>query len=252
MVVAPIPQGVLAPKIPKLDNQSVNDFSLAIGDRQYVKKISDEAMSIQKELDKYDKEQEKQQNKQGILAPRMTDTAQNPIVNGMTPDQTIIFREPEELVKTSPITRPIMTEPEDAIETVPITETMPEDAIERPDSFEPDSGIETVPIRDKTLDDIKYTQKDENKDENKDEIETETSKGVQLEQEAKKYDSADLEKWFGNSQAIDEAGKPKVLYSGHSNVAMYGDKYDPKKSTAGGFYVTENPEIASNYALVRS
>jgi len=49
------------------------------------------------------------------------------------------------------------------------------------------------------------------------------------------------------TKVVDEQGRPKPVYSGHSNVAMYG-KYDPKKSTAGGFYATEDPEIASNYA----
>lgn len=55
-------------------------------------------------------------------------------------------------------------------------------------------------------------------------------------------------KWHTGSKVVDENGLPKIVYSGHSNVAMYGDKFDPKKGTAGGFYATEDPKIVSNYA----
>lgn len=54
--------------------------------------------------------------------------------------------------------------------------------------------------------------------------------------------------WFGNSKVIDEQGNPKVVYSGHGNTNLFGSKFDPKKATSGGFYFTENPEIASSYA----
>lgn len=53
---------------------------------------------------------------------------------------------------------------------------------------------------------------------------------------------------FGGSEVVDAGGKPLVVYSGHHNLEMYGKKYDPKKATAGAFYMTESPEIASNYA----
>lgn len=62
-------------------------------------------------------------------------------------------------------------------------------------------------------------------------------------------ESEAFKKWFGDSKVVDADGKPLVVYSGHSNSVMWGNKYDPKKSTAGGFYATEDPKIASNYAL---
>jgi hypothetical protein len=60
--------------------------------------------------------------------------------------------------------------------------------------------------------------------------------------------SPEFKKWFGNSKVVDESGKPKIVYSGHSNVAMYGEKFEPRKGTAGGFFATENPALASNYS----
>ena len=38
------------------------------------------------------------------------------------------------------------------------------------------------------------------------------------------------------------------LYSGHSNIELYGNSFNPKKATAGGFFATDNPDIASSYA----
>ena len=58
----------------------------------------------------------------------------------------------------------------------------------------------------------------------------------------------EFKEWFKDSKVRDENGNPIQLYSGHSNVELYGE-YNPKKSTAGGFYATENPEVASGYAL---
>lgn len=61
-------------------------------------------------------------------------------------------------------------------------------------------------------------------------------------------ETPEFKRWFGDSKVVDEKGKPLVVTSGHMNAEMYGTKYDPKKSTAGGFYATEDPAIASNYA----
>lgn len=55
--------------------------------------------------------------------------------------------------------------------------------------------------------------------------------------------------WFGSSKVVDENGKPLVVYSGHSNVELYGSKFDPKKATSGGFYASEDPKVASGYAM---
>jgi ParB-like chromosome segregation protein Spo0J len=51
----------------------------------------------------------------------------------------------------------------------------------------------------------------------------------------------------GASKVVDDNGKPLVVYSGHSNTPLYKN-FDPKKGTAGGFYASEDPQIASNYA----
>jgi hypothetical protein len=72
----------------------------------------------------------------------------------------------------------------------------------------------------------------------------------------KQIRSPQFKGWFGDwekypenaSKVVDEKGKPLIVYSGHSNVAMYGNKYDPRKGTAGGFYASEDPKISSNYA----
>jgi hypothetical protein len=67
--------------------------------------------------------------------------------------------------------------------------------------------------------------------------------------EAKKFwDTPEFKRWFGNSKVVDEQGNPKVVYSGHFNVNVFGEKYNPKRSVAGALYTTEDPEIASNYA----
>lgn len=58
-----------------------------------------------------------------------------------------------------------------------------------------------------------------------------------------------FKKWFGNSKVVDNEGNPLVVYSGHGNIELYGNKFDPKKGTAGGFYASESPEVASGYAL---
>jgi hypothetical protein len=64
----------------------------------------------------------------------------------------------------------------------------------------------------------------------------------------KQTDSQQFKDWFGKSQVVDADGKALVVYSGHGNTPLYGE-FNPKKATAGGFYATEDPAIASNYAL---
>jgi hypothetical protein len=61
--------------------------------------------------------------------------------------------------------------------------------------------------------------------------------------------SENFKRWFNGSKVVDENGKPKMVFSGHQNVEIYGSQYDPKRGTAGAFYATESPEIASAYAL---
>jgi hypothetical protein len=52
---------------------------------------------------------------------------------------------------------------------------------------------------------------------------------------------------LSGTKVIDKSGNPKLVYSGHSNIELYGE-FNPKKATAGGFFATENPKIAENYA----
>lgn len=75
---------------------------------------------------------------------------------------------------------------------------------------------------------------------------TKTSKGTII--HASEGGVINFWKWFDGSKVVDERGRPVVNYSGHSNAEMYGDKFNPKRSTAGGFYATEDPAIASNYS----
>ena len=57
-----------------------------------------------------------------------------------------------------------------------------------------------------------------------------------------------LENFMRESQVVNEDGSPKIVYAGHGNSSLFGSVFDPKKATAGGFYFTENPDIASSYA----
>lgn len=57
-----------------------------------------------------------------------------------------------------------------------------------------------------------------------------------------------LRNFMEGSAVVKEDGSPKVVYSGHSNTNLFGSSFDKKRATAGGFYFTANPEIASNYA----
>jgi len=61
--------------------------------------------------------------------------------------------------------------------------------------------------------------------------------------------SENFKSWFGSSQVVDEAGSPVTVYAGHGNVAMFGEAFNVKKATAGGFYGTVDPELASSYAV---
>lgn len=62
-------------------------------------------------------------------------------------------------------------------------------------------------------------------------------------------ESENFKNWFRGSKVVDEKNNPLVVYSGHSNVEIYGTKFSPKKATAGGFYSSEDPNIASSYSL---
>lgn len=62
-------------------------------------------------------------------------------------------------------------------------------------------------------------------------------------------DTPAFRQWFGESKVLNPDGTPKVMYSGHSNVEMYGTKFNPRKATSGGFFTTDDTDIASNYAI---
>lgn len=57
-----------------------------------------------------------------------------------------------------------------------------------------------------------------------------------------------LRNFMKDSVVKNEDGTPKVVYSGHGNSNLFGGAWDIKKATSGGFYFTENPDIASSYA----
>jgi hypothetical protein len=57
-----------------------------------------------------------------------------------------------------------------------------------------------------------------------------------------------LQAFMYDSKVVNDDGSPKVVYSGHGNTNLFGSAFDKKKATAGGFYFTANPDIASNYA----
>ena len=57
-----------------------------------------------------------------------------------------------------------------------------------------------------------------------------------------------FKRFFEGSKVVDDKGEPLVVYSGHGNTELYGTKYDKNKGTAGGFYATEDPAVASSYA----
>jgi hypothetical protein len=57
-----------------------------------------------------------------------------------------------------------------------------------------------------------------------------------------------LRNFMKDSVVKNDDGTPKVVYSGHGNSNLFGGAWDIKKATSGGFYFTENPDIASSYA----
>lgn len=62
-------------------------------------------------------------------------------------------------------------------------------------------------------------------------------------------------RWFGKSKTVDEHGRPQVMYHGTSsdipkfNLAHTGKGTDQQGS---GFYLTNNPELASHYSYASS
>lgn len=72
---------------------------------------------------------------------------------------------------------------------------------------------------------------------------------IQNEGLAKKIRTPEFIEWFGDSQVVDENGEPLMLFSGHGNLELYGDRYQPKKGTAGAFYATESQDVASSYSI---
>jgi len=61
-------------------------------------------------------------------------------------------------------------------------------------------------------------------------------------------DTPQFKRFFEGSKVVDADGKPLVVYSGHGNAQLWGTKWDKQKGTAGGFYATEDPAVASSYA----
>lgn len=87
--------------------------------------------------------------------------------------------------------------------------------------------------------------------ENEQKINTGTRYSLPKKMPNQKYiDQSDenLRNFMEGSAVVNEDGSPKVVYSGHGNSSLFGNQFDVKKATAGGFYFTENPEIASSYA----
>lgn len=77
------------------------------------------------------------------------------------------------------------------------------------------------------------------------------TKGEKDYQKRSKYlanSDENLRNFMKDSVVKNEDGTPKVVYSGHGNSNLFGGAWDIKKATSGGFYFTENPDIASSYA----
>lgn len=77
------------------------------------------------------------------------------------------------------------------------------------------------------------------------------TKGEKDYQKRSKYlanSDENLQNFMKDSVVKNEDGTPKVVYSGHGNSNLFGGAWDIKKATSGGFYFTENPDIASSYA----
>lgn len=61
--------------------------------------------------------------------------------------------------------------------------------------------------------------------------------------------SPEFRRWFGESRVVDETGAPKVVYRGDYRADRVGKKFSTQLATSGRFYFTEDPEIASRYAV---
>jgi hypothetical protein len=62
-------------------------------------------------------------------------------------------------------------------------------------------------------------------------------------------------RWFGKSKNVDEHGRPQVLYHGtSSNIPKFDTSYTGKGTDqqGSGFYLTNNPELASHYSTASS
>ena len=64
----------------------------------------------------------------------------------------------------------------------------------------------------------------------------------------KKSPRIHLDKVLKDTKVRDDNGNVLTVYSGHSNTPLYKE-FDPKKATSGGFYASENPQVASGYAM---
>lgn len=87
--------------------------------------------------------------------------------------------------------------------------------------------------------------------ENEQKINTGTRYSLPKKMPNQKYiDQSDenLRNFMEGSAVVNKDGSPKVVYSGHGNTNLFGTSFDKKRATAGGFYFTANPDIASNYA----
>jgi GNAT superfamily N-acetyltransferase len=64
----------------------------------------------------------------------------------------------------------------------------------------------------------------------------------------RQIDSPEFKAWFGNSKVVDEDGTPKVLYHGTFGDFDVFDRASPDSYFGPGFYFTDAPDDASNYA----
>jgi hypothetical protein len=61
---------------------------------------------------------------------------------------------------------------------------------------------------------------------------------------SRKRDTPEFKKWFGDSKVVDDAGQPRVVYTGTSKDVDFKQFKAPKN----GIWFTASPETASNYA----
>lgn len=62
----------------------------------------------------------------------------------------------------------------------------------------------------------------------------------------------EFKRFFGNSKVVDEKGEPLPVYRGDNRSDRVGNKFKANKATSGRFYFTDDPEVASGYALNKS